>query len=43
MDKMLDAGNIEPIEEYESISPMVVHENKTSEFCICVDLPEKSK
>ena len=35
---MLDAGIIEPIEESEWISPMVVQDKKTREICICVDL-----
>ena len=35
---MLDAGIIEPIEESEWISPMVVQEKKMGEFWICVDL-----
>ena len=35
---MLDAGIIEPVEESEWISPMVVQDKKTSKFQICVDL-----
>ena len=35
---MLDDGIIDPIEELEWISPMVVQDKKTGEFCICVDL-----
>ena len=35
---MLDDGIIEPIEESEWISPMVVQDKKTSEVQICVDL-----
>lgn len=36
--KMLDAGIIELVEESEWISPMVVHDKKTREVRICVDL-----
>ena len=35
---MSDAGIIEPIEESEWISPMVVQDKKTGEIHICVDL-----
>ena len=35
---MLDAGIIEPVEEYEWISPMVVQDKKTCEVWICVDM-----
>ena len=35
---MLDAGIIEPVEEWEWISPMVVQYKKTGEVWICVDL-----
>ena len=35
---MLDAGIIEPVEELEWISPMVVQDKKTGEVWICVDL-----
>ena len=35
---MLDPGIIEPVEEYEWISPMVVQDKNTDEVCICVDL-----
>ena len=39
IDKMLAAGIIEPIEESEWVSPMVVQEKKTKgEIRICVDL-----
>jgi hypothetical protein len=38
LDKMLEAGIIEPIEESEWISPMVVQEKKTGDIRICVDL-----
>ena len=39
LDKMLAAGIIEPVEETEWISPMVVQEKKTKgEIRICVDL-----
>ena len=38
IDRMLDAGIIEPVEKSEWISLMVVQEKKTSEICICVDL-----
>ena len=35
---MLDARIIEPVEESEWISPMVVQDKKTCEVRICVDL-----
>jgi hypothetical protein len=38
IDRMLEAGIIEPIEEYEWISPMVVQEKKQGGIRICVDL-----
>ena len=39
LDKMLPAGIIEPVEESEWVSPMVVQEKKTKgEIRICVDL-----
>ncbi len=39
IDKMLAAGIIEPMEESEWVSPMVVQEKKTKgEIKICVDL-----
>ena len=38
LDRILDTGIIEPAEDSESISPMVVQDKKTSEVCICVDL-----
>jgi hypothetical protein len=38
LDKMLEAGIIEPVEESEWISPMVVQDKKTGEIRICVDL-----
>jgi len=38
IEKMLDAGIIEPVEESEWISPMVVQDKKTREIRICVDL-----
>lgn len=36
--RMLDAGIIEPVEESEWISPMVVQDKKTGDIRICVDL-----
>ena len=36
LDRMLEAGIIEPIEESEWISPMVVQDKKTGEIRICV-------
>jgi hypothetical protein len=38
LDKMLEAEIIEPIEESEWISPMVVKYKKTGEIMICIDL-----
>jgi hypothetical protein len=38
IDRMLEAGIIEPIEESEWISPMVVQEKKQGGIRICVDL-----
>lgn len=39
LDKILETGIIEPIEELDWVSPMVVQENKQKgEICICVDL-----
>ena len=38
LDRMLDAGIIELVEESEWISPMVVQYKKTGEIHICVDL-----
>jgi hypothetical protein len=38
LDKMLEAGIIEPMEESEWISPMVVQDKKTGEIRICVDI-----
>jgi hypothetical protein len=38
IDKMLEAGVIEPVEESEWISPMVVQEKKQGGIRICVDL-----
>ena len=38
IDRMLDFGIIEPVEESEWISPMVVQDKKTGEIRICVDL-----
>jgi len=39
LDKMLEVGIIEPIEESDSVSPMVVQENKIEdEIWICVYL-----
>ena len=35
---MLEAGIIEPVEELEWISPMVVQDKKTGEIIIYVDL-----
>ena len=35
---MLDAGIIEPVEESEWISPMVVQDKKMGKVRICVDL-----
>ena len=38
LDRMLDAGIIEPDKESEWISAMVVQDKKTGEVQICVDL-----
>jgi hypothetical protein len=38
LDIILEAGIIEPIEESEWIIPMVVHDKKSGEIRICVDL-----
>ena len=38
LDRMLDAGIIDPVEESEWISPMVVQDNNTREVWIYVDL-----
>ena len=38
LDRMLGAGKIEPIEELEWISSMVVQDKKMGEVWICVDL-----
>jgi len=39
LDKMLVVGIIEPIEEFDWVSPMVTQEKKQKgEICICVDL-----
>ena len=38
IDKMLEVGIIELVEEFEWISPMVVQENKQGGIKICVDL-----
>ena len=38
LDQMLDARIIEPVEESEWISPMVIQDKKTSEIHIFVDL-----
>jgi hypothetical protein len=38
LDRMLEAGIIEPVEESEWISPMVVKDKKTEEIRICIDL-----
>jgi hypothetical protein len=38
LDRMMEAGIIEPIEESEWISPMVVHDKKIGKIRICVDL-----
>ena len=35
---MLEAGIIEPVEEYEWVSPMVVQEKKQGGIRICVNL-----
>jgi hypothetical protein len=38
IDRMLDAGIIESVEEYEWIGPMVVQDKKKGGIMICVDL-----
>jgi hypothetical protein len=38
LDRMLEARIIEPVEESEWISPMVVQDKKTKEIKICVDI-----
>ena len=38
IDRMLDVGIIDPVEESEWISPMVVQDKKTGEIRIFVDL-----
>jgi hypothetical protein len=38
IDRMLEAGIIEPIEKSEWVSPMVFHEKKQGGISICVDL-----
>jgi hypothetical protein len=38
IDRILEAGIIEPIEEYEWVSPMVVQEKKQGGIRICVHL-----
>jgi hypothetical protein len=38
LDRRLEAGIIEPVEESKWISPMVVQDKKTSDIRICVDL-----
>ena len=38
IDRMLDAGIIEPIAESKWISPMVVQDKNTGEIRICVNL-----
>jgi hypothetical protein len=38
VERMLEAGIIEPVEESEWIIPMVVQDKKTGEIRICVDL-----
>ena len=38
IDRMLDAGIIEPVEESEWISPMVIQHKKTSEIRIFINL-----
>jgi hypothetical protein len=38
LDKMLEAGIIEPVEESEWITPMVVQDKKIGDIRICVDL-----
>jgi hypothetical protein len=38
IDRMLEDGIIEPVEEYEYVSPMVFQEKKQGGIRICVDL-----
>jgi len=38
LDRMMEAEIIEPVEESEWISPMVVQDKKLREIRICVDL-----
>jgi hypothetical protein len=38
LDRMLEGGIIEPVEESEWINPMVVQDKKSGEIRICVDL-----
>jgi hypothetical protein len=38
LDRMMEAGIIEPVEKSEWISPMVMQDKKTGEIRICVDL-----
>jgi hypothetical protein len=38
IDRMLEAGIIEPVEEFEWVIPMVVQEKKKGGIRICVDL-----
>jgi hypothetical protein len=38
LDRMMEAGIIEPIEESEWINPMLVQDKKVGEIIICVDL-----
>jgi hypothetical protein len=40
IDRMLEAGIIEPVEESEWVSPMVVQEKKQGGIRICVELEE---
>ena len=42
LDRMLEAGIIEPVEESEWIRPMVVQDKKTCKIRICVDLRKLS-
>jgi hypothetical protein len=37
IDRMLEVGIIEPVEEFEWINPMVVQEKKQGGIRICVD------
>jgi hypothetical protein len=38
LDRMLEVGIIEPVEESEWISPMVEQDKKTGEIRICIDI-----